>query len=297
MNLALNIVALYGTWLNADRRRHAWQQVLEVMDEIMARVERLNDAGSLSHTAMIQAQSKYDIARAEMFSSQAEVESAIASLSQMVGVRLQPELMKQALVEIPDLVDLDIPRTREDLLETLARHSPQIIRARTEVAIATAQGRVQQSQIMPEVFLTLERDQVPGGESDNRAYVGVRSALGAGLSYTSSKNAAEATIKAAQNGLQAAERQVLQELSSAGELYRASQRRAESLEKAIDSLQHYYESVNRQFAATGKSTYEVMNAVYDYGLHRGFLADVEARMFKNGWKYQLLLNGFSALEQ
>ena len=297
MNLALNMVELYGTWFNADRRRHSWQQTLKVMDDIMQRVKRLNDAGSLSDTALIQAQSKYDISRAEMFSAEAEVESAVAGLSQMIGVTLQPSLMKQGLVAIPDIVDLEIPKSREDLLETMAAHSPQIVRARTEVAIAEAQARIQKSEVMPEVFLVLERDQVPGAKSDNRAYVGVRSSFGAGLSYGSAGSAAQSVIKAAREGLRAAERQVLQQVSSAGELYRASDRRAESLEKAIHSLKHYYESINRQFAATGKSTYEVMNAVYDYGLHQGFLADAESRMFKNGWKYQLLLNGFSALEQ
>lgn len=297
MNLAMNIIGLYTTWYNADRRRQSWHDTIKVMDGIMKRVRRLNDAGSLSDTAVIQAQSKYDIARAEMFSAEAEVESAIASLSQMVGVTLQPHLMKQSLVVIPDIDQGDVPTERKELLTALANHSPQIIRARTEVALATAQVRMKESEIMPEVYLTLERDQVYGAESDNRAYIGVRSNFGAGLSYGSGRSAAISMVRAAREGLYAAERLVLQQLSSAGELYRASSRRADSLSDAIVSLQHYYESINRQFAATGKSTYEVMNAVYDYGLHESFLADAEARMFQNGWNYQLLLNGFSVLEQ
>ena len=295
LDLALSIVSQYGTWLNAYTSRAQWQEILQVLNTLLDRVDRIRAAGSMSDTEANQAYAIRDNVEAEMLLAEANAESALASLSQMIDTRLNAELMHQnklMIMEVPSDIDIN----SKDFLDSVRQVSPSFARAQAEVAAAEAAIKNTQAEIWPQVFLRAEHIRVFGDEDDNRIFIGVNGSTGAGLSLSSNVDAASQGLLAAKTQLLSVERQLRQQLASAQSRYRGNVKREQSLIKLLRSSEKYFDSVNRLFSGSGTSSIDVLEAAQALGEIQTQLTEARTTMFIEGWNFRLLSDGFHALD-
>jgi len=166
-----------------------------------------------------------------------------------------------------------------DLAQALYRalaHSPTLRRLRFEGQAANADIDSKRSAAMPQLSLRLESSQ--GSLSDNRALLVLLAQPGAGLSARSGVDAALARREATRQALDAAQREVRQQVTLDWNDWTASRARMDNAEHARSTSAEVSESYARQYTAGRKTWLDVLNAVREATQAELALVDATSQM-------------------
>lgn len=290
--LAENVIEGYGKWLSAYLGMRAWQQGLEDHEALLQQVEKRVRQGVSARIDLALAQGRVASTEAEFIASKDAVYMALQELSQLTS----SELLNGDLVNTISEPMIGLP---QDSVIAALTHSPKVKLAEAEVRLAQHQLQEQAAQIKPEVYLRAEHRINDFTTADttprSRVFVGVSGSTGAGLSWQSQQQTAEATLRARQASLMASQQAVEQRIDSLATNVDSLQRRLASLTNAMVTTSAVAESYSRQFLAGRKSWQEVMNSAREEVQMQVQIVDLEAAYLVASWRMGLFVEGLAGV--
>jgi outer membrane protein, adhesin transport system len=290
--IALQVVQGYGEWLGAHLKSQAYDKSIKEHSRLRDQIRRRIDQGLASDVDEALASGRLDAVAAELSSVRVQKSTALTRLAQLLGRKVDDsELAAQP--EGP----LAIARRGDALqLERDAQlHSPAVIRAHAQVQVQRAIVGEREADLRPEVYLRVERQygNYSNGSAStaNRAFLGVSSRFGAGLSSFSSAQSAKALLLASESEVDVQKRvvssQVLTDLALADQL----ESRIASLKASQVFAGQVFDSYVRQYLVGRKAWLEVMNANRELAQGEVQIADSTANLVMVTWRLAVYTKG------
>jgi len=290
--LAEQVIESYGKWLSAYLRVRVWQKSLDDHESLSKQVEKRVLQGVSARIDLALAEGRVAATEAEFIASKDALYIAVQELSQLTS----EELFNGDLV---DAISKPISDTSSNGVLMALTMSPRLKLAEAEVRLARHQLSKQQAKLKPEIYLRAEHlindFNTAGTTPRSRIFVGMSGSTGAGLSMLSQQQAAEATLRAMQARLKAAQQSVEQSLDSLMTNEDSIQRRLQSLTSAMATTEAVADSYGRQFLAGRKSWQEVMNAAREEVQMLVQVADLQAAYLVISWRRTLLVEGLAGV--
>lgn len=285
---ALRVTQAYGEWLSAHQKAQAYAQGLQLQERLTEQVRRRIEEGQAAPSDQALADGRRASLRADLKQAQVQAQGALARLSSLSGLLLDPAQLADSLASPWPLPDVSL----QQLLLQAEENSPVLGRLQAQVMVLEASARELQARTKPELQARLEWQ---SGNNFNqstavhaRAYVGMSTQLGAGLSSLSAVADALARRDAAQADWQAqrlalAEQMTTDHLMVSG----APQRRADLL-SALKATEGVVQSWGRQYLAGRKTWQDLMNSVREEVQLRAQIADFDASQLVATWRIALM---------
>lgn len=293
--LALRVLQAWSEALAAQGKVVAYEQSRDMHARLLALVERRTREGASARADIDLARSRLDTTEADLAMAYSQREVALDKLRLLTGRPVTVNMPSSGATRPPP-----IHAAALDKLLVMAREqSPQLAKARAQSKGAEAEIALAQAALSPEVYLRAERQYgnsyTPNQDPQNRVFLGVSMALGAGLSTLSGIEAARARQRAAQEDIQTQQLAVDEQVQSDATLARTSEQRRVSLERVRQSSADVYASWERQFLAGRKQWQDLMNAAREQAQNDALLADTLAALQLTSWRLALLTQGVDAV--
>ncbi len=169
-----------------------------------------------------------------------------------------------------------LPSDLTSAIELALKRSPTLQRLEFEAQAANADIDSKRSAYMPQLALRLESTQ--GSISDNRILLVLQAQPGAGLSARSGVSAALARRDSTRQALEAAQRDVRQQLALDWNEWTAARSRVDNAEQVRSTSAEVSESYARQYTAGRKTWLDVLNAVREATQAELALVDAKSQM-------------------
>jgi len=292
-----------------ERRLEITQRVIAAYLEALRQQGRREhaDAGLREHEALLEmirrrvaqeVSSRADERLAEARYQQAATErsfiiqgqrSAAAQLAQLVGEVVPVQALAWDGVE-PLAVPGEGIETLQAATDAALAHAPVLARLAQDERAAAAELQQRRAVVMPQLVLRVEQA-VGGGAPQSRAMLVLQAQPGAGLSALSGVSAATARREGARRALEAAQREVREQVELAWNDWAAARERLEMARRASDINAEVSESYARQFVIGRKSWVEVLNAVRESIQARYLVADARSQVAAAGLRLRALTGG------
>ena len=285
--LAIRVVQVYGDWLSAYRKRLAYQvgqaQHLSLRDQVARRIHE----GQAAASDLALAQGRLTSLEADMALAVTQEEVSLMRLSQLLGQHVSAHYLNDQSAQI-------LPQ-HEGLSQLLAQahdNSPSLMRARSNILVQSAAIAETKSATLPEVSLRLEQQHgnfnYAGGPVQTRAFVGVSSKLGAGLSTVSVIREAVQRHASALAEIQVQQRNLTEQIMSDHALLMSSHARRKALEISVAQADEVLASWDRQYLAGRKSWQDLMNSAREQLQVKAQLADLEGSQLVASWRLAIM---------
>ena len=290
--IALQVVQGYGEWLGAQLKSQAYEKSLKEHHRLRDQIRRRIEQGLASDVDEALASGRLDAVAAELSSVRVQKNTALTRLSQLLGRRVD-EAELAARAESPLVVDR---RSDARQLERDAQaHSPAVIKAQAQGQLQRVVVAEREADLHPEVYLRLERQYGNFSNSSastaNRAFLGVSSRFGAGLSTLSNAQSAKALLLATESEVEVQRRavstQVLTDLALADQL----ESRIASLKTSQVFAGQVFDSYVRQYLVGRKAWLEVMNANRELAQGEVQIAESNANLVVVTWRLAIYTKG------
>lgn len=293
--LALRVLQAWSEALAAQAKVLAYEQSRDVHARLLGLVERRTHEGASAQADIDLARSRLDGTEADLAMVMAQLQTAQDKLVLLVGRPV-------ASLSLTRSADARSPWSSSTLAAWLAaarEHSPQLAKARAQVLAAQADIDLAKAALSPEVYLRAERQygssSVAGQALQNRFFVGVSSAIGAGLSSLSGVDDALARHSAAIAELATQQLALEEQVLSDATLVRTASARRSRLERARQSAADVSASWERQFLAGRKQWQDLMNAAREQTQNDVQLADAMTTQVLTDWRLTVLTQGLDAV--
>ena len=292
--LAERTIQAWSEALVAMRKLEAQGKSLSRHQSLLAMVERRFSEGASAQADVALARSRIQTLQAEVVLLTAQRDSAMDKLRLLTGQSLQPADLA-ANQPVPQVWQVGLPR----LLDVARAHNPQLQRARSQADAAMATVGVAKSSLMPEVVLRFEHQRGSFSQvsaaNNNRLFVGLSTALGAGLSTFSGVDVAVAEHAAALEDIAVQDQALSEQVQLDFTLVQAAQGRLEGLGSANRASVEVLDSYERQFLAGRKQWLDLMNAAREQAQSESQLADALGALQLSGWRLALWTAGVDRL--
>ncbi|CAD5371035.1 conserved exported hypothetical protein [Rubrivivax sp. A210] len=283
LQLVMRVIQAYGEWAAAHDKQKIYATGLVLHQQMKDMVVRRVQEGQSAPSDQILAEERLAMLEADALASGTQKQTAMLKLTQLAGRPvLEPELAQRAATAHP------LAHTLEQLLRQAQDSSPTLARYR---AIAQSQASLvaeRQADQWPEVYARLERQfgnySAPGRAPVTRAFIGLSTRFGAGLSTQSSiaeargqQDAALAEIEVQRLGLQ---EQVMVDHTV---LVQSDARRL-ALQQGAAKSQLVQQSWDRQFLSGRKTWQDLMNSAREHIQLETQMADLEATRLVAFWR-------------
>lgn len=293
--LALRVIQAWSEALVARQKLLAYEASRSTHLRLLELVQRRHGEGVSAQADVALASSRLNTLQSELEAALAQRNTALDRLRSLTGLKLGDDVM-------PEARTLPVPNrdpALDALLASVRALSPQMARARAQVRAAEAEIEVARAVLSPELYLRVERQfgsflqaqQAPL----NRAFVGLSTALGGGLSSLSGIDAALARHRAALEELQAQQLVLDEQVQADHTLAQAAQTRRAGLEAARQAASDVSDSYERQFLAGRKQWLDLMNAAREQAQSDVQLADAIGAQQLANWRLALLSRGVDDL--
>ena len=280
--LALKAVQAWADWHLAQLRLKVQQQSVQAHERLMQMVRRRVDEGASAPSELSLTQARMDQAQAQQQSYAAQEAVARVRLTQLIG-RSVSVLDKAEVVHAPQIC------AEADLQDQVLQASAALQKVRAQQQAQLHEILERKGDLMPEVYLRLERSDSPGSFgagsiTNHRVYVGLNSRLGAGLSNLTVLQGLEKRRDALAAEYEATERNVWESVQTEHAQWRALQMRLPQLRSAAIASQQTMQAWDRQFLAGKRSWIEVMNAAREEAQAQIDVADATAGEIGAQWR-------------
>ncbi len=297
--LALRVIQAWSEAAAAQGKVVAYEQSRDVHARLLGLVERRTREGASAQADIDLARSRLDGTDADLATAHAQRDTALDKLRLLTGRPLSAGELGNKLGDMKTVHSPAIAASLTDQLAAARAQSPQIAKARAQSQVAQAEVAVAKSALSPEVYLRAERQygnfSLPGQDPQNRIFIGLTSAFGAGLSSLSGVDAARARQRAAEEDIQTQQLAVDEQVQGDAVLAQTAEARRRSLERARASAGDVSASWERQFLAGRKQWQDLMNAAREQTQADVQLADAIATRQLTGWRLAVLTRGVDAV--
>lgn len=292
--LALRTIQTWGEWKAGQQKVQALRDSLQTHQRLYELIKRRVQGGLSAEADEVLAQSRLDQTQAELTIAQAQLTTALARFEQLTGQKLESQQLGIFSVQA-----VDANEELSALLERAWQRSPQNARLQAQVKQYEMDVQIRRAQTMPEVYARAEHQQgsfsANGLSSSNRFFIGLSATPGAGLSVISGVDAAQARLQAAQGEIDAARRNLIEQVSLEHISALTQQQRLRSLSSGLRWIRAMVDSWDRQFLAGRKTWVEVMNAARELAQAHTALAEVEVALVVASWRLAVLSEGVPAI--
>lgn len=217
-----------------------------------------------------QADARLSQATADRLQTQRLIEAARLALEQAMGRSRVGELAAPPAVSLTQW-------SESSLLEAALAYAPERKRLLMQVETAEAQIALARAQIMPTLVAGYQSQlgTLQVGQERSRAYLGLQFQSGAGLSSLSAVQVAIARKLAAQDAIEAHDRQLTQTVRSAWSESKTLAAQLEPVRALLGGSDEIVASYLRQFQVGRKNWLDVLNAQREKTQAYNSLADIE----------------------
>ena len=291
-DLAIRVVQIYADWAGALFKRQAFEKSLTIHQTLQAQILRRISGGVSPRSDLTLLQGRAQQTRADLSAANAQEQTALARLSQLLGKTLQTRDLTASMSTA-----LPLEHSALELMQLAQTKSPSVQKLLAQSRIAEEDINELRAVLMPEVYLRLESQYgsftLPGSPNVNRLFVGVTSRFGAGLSSFSQLSGAKARLDAALADVDGARislgEQILADYAQAD----AGSARLASLIASLESSDGIALAWGRQFIAGRKTWLDVMNAARELAQLEAQIADARSSQLLLTWRLSITGRGLN----
>lgn len=293
-DICKRIINLYADWLKAWLKVQALEESVRLHERLASMITRRFDQGVSAGVDRDLGASRLMQAKAELDTQRSLEESALTSLSELVGnVIDRKSLMgspaKQALV----------PR-RVEGISRAQMQSVTVQKYKYEAEAAEQEAKEIRSQTLPQLSLQAQRQignaYYPGSQGFNAVGLVVNYVPGGGLSNIVGANAAVERARAARYQIDTAKRELSDRLNADYNEYEFALLRKESLRQSANLSGDISASYDRQYMAGRKSWLDLMNAVREQAQTKMQVADAEGSLVASSRRLMVYIDGVALYE-
>ena len=287
-------VQMTGAWQNmisAFERRKVAQLTLERLKGYQAQMRRRVDAEASPRIDLELADSRLLQTEVEYTSAQASLQVALTRLEQFSGEfnlmsRLQDARYPSTLMETSSFSQ----QLKDADWRSIASEHPLAVKARIEVVQVQRRLDAKEAEALPQVFVRVFKpigDIPTSKDTSTTTFLGMRYSPGAGFATYAEAKAIATRIDGAQQAVEAAIRDMQQNLQNDAEEFTNARLRLGALEKSVASSALVLESYQRQFQAGRKQWQDLLNQVRELAQNQYALADAQASMIGSMHRLQI----------
>lgn len=294
--LALRLVQAWGEWQSAQGRQQAQQAGLLHHERLLRQVQRRLEEGQAAASDLGLAEGRLAALRADLAQATLQEAAARERLALLSGQRLEPG----ALAVQSGLPVLPVGAgAGTDLLQQVQRTSPALARLQAQWRTQQAAVAELEASLKPELSARLERQQgsfsVAGAAAQTRAFVGLATQFGPGLSSLSAVTEALRRQESVQAEVEAQRLALAEQVASDWPLLAAAPARRADLVRAIGSAASVLQSWDRQYLAGRKTWQDLMGAAREQVQAQVQLVEFDAARLVAAWRLAWLAGGSEAL--
>lgn len=271
--LALKVIAASSEALRLHARQAHAQSSVGEHEKLLAMIHRrvMQEVSPMADQRLAESR-LYSTVNELSITTQGK-QNALAQLGQLTGQTVTDiDAVGFAETAGPD----GLPNDLATAIELALKRSPTLQRLDFEAQAANADIDSKRSAYMPQLALRLESTQ--GSVSDNRILLVLQAQPGAGLSARSGVSAALARRESTRQALEAAQRDVRQQLALDWNEWTAARSRVDNAEQVRSTSAEVSESYARQYTAGRKTWLDVLNAVREATQAELALVDAKSQM-------------------
>jgi adhesin transport system outer membrane protein len=292
-DLAVRVVQVYADWLGAYLKIQTFEKSLRAHQTLQAQINRRIAGGTSPRSDLTLLLGRAQQTEADLSAAQAQAQSALGRLSQMLGSPVQPERLAQSLG-----VPLGLGSSAQDLLQQAQAHNPGVLKLLAQARVAEGEVAERQADLKPEVYLRAESQygsyNTPGSPTQNRIFVGVSSHFGAGLSTMTQVSGAQARYDSALADVDSARLSLGEQVQSDYAQAETGQVRLAALVASLGSSDDIARAWNRQFIAGRKTWLDVMNAAREQAQLEAQIADAKSSQLLLSWRLAIVGRGLES---
>lgn len=256
-DVAFKVVSAYAGWLRAHKKIDALKFSVKRHEFYYDMIQRRSLAGVASMADRDLAMSRLDQARADLQTQISAMNSAIASLEQLVAMPVSDGTLKfSSPAALPE---------RKTVLAQSLDQSVVLARHRYEAEAAEAEAGEIRAQALPQLSFQASRQignpYVPGLQSYNSYGLVVQYTPGSGLGSVATASGAYKRAESVKIQTEAAKRELLDTLNTELNEYESSKTKTPVLAQSAKLSDDLMDSYTRQYIAGRKSWLDLMNAV------------------------------------
>lgn len=291
--LALRIIQAYAEWHGGAFRRLAYEKSLRSHLRLRQQILRRIQEGVSPKTDLTLVDGRVEQTRGELIAAQVQQSTALSRLSQILGRPvLEDELM--AVVARPLAIG-----AAQEMAESAQEVNPVVARMVATAQMQRLEIDERRADLSPEVYLRLERQygnfSFRGAQPENRAFFGVSTRFGAGLSALSGVDVARSRYEASLADIDGARVALTDQVYADQLQVESGNGRLLALNASLSLAEATSQAWDRQFLAGQKSWLDVMNAVREVAQVETQIADVNSAQLLMTWRLVLFAKGLDAL--
>jgi adhesin transport system outer membrane protein len=296
-DLALRVLQFYADWYGALLKRQAYEKSLAAHQGLQEQINRRIAGGVSPQSDLTLLLGRKQQTEADLFAAQAQEQTALGRLAQLLGHALLPNALGSA-VAAPQALG----PSAEVLLAQAQTLSPAVIKLQAQAQAAEAEITTAKADLMPEVYLRAESQygsySAPNVANQNRFFVGLSSRFGAGLSSLTQVSGAQARYQAALADIDSTRLSLGEQIQADYAQAQSGQTRLVALQASLEAADNITKAWSRQFVAGRKTWPDVMNAVRELAQLEAQIADARASQLLLSWRLAIVGRGLeSALLQ
>lgn len=281
-NLALKVIDAYSSWYGSYLRKESYKKSKEEHSLLHNRLERRIKQGLSSSSDLNLANSRLDQAKAGLNAAIIQHKNSLFRLEEFLGISLDAEAL------IKDFNIIKFGSNLEKLKKQALLISPQIKQTKAEGLVVKAELKQGYSRLYPSINLKLERQwgnfNIKDAKTENRIFVELNSAFGAGLSNFSQVKRIKNRYKSLQEKIKEEKSKVAQQIKLDWHSSLSLKRQEALLKSSLLNTESVRKSYYRQFLAGRKSWQEVMNSIREVSQLESQLSGVYTEMISTHWR-------------
>jgi adhesin transport system outer membrane protein len=281
--LALRVIQSYGDWIAAFEKQKVYLSGLSLHRQMKEMVVRRVQEGLSAHSDQILAEERLALLEADALASASQKRTALLKLSQLAGLSVN----ELSLAQAPTSTRLnDSPLAT--LLQLVDSHSPTLARYRAVARMQLSAVIERKADVWPEIYARVERQygnfSIAGLQTVNRAFVGVATRFGAGLSTQTAIAEAMGQHEAALAEIEVQRLSLQEQVMVDHTMLMDSETRRIALKEGAAKSRQVLQSWDRQFFSGRKSWQDLMNSAREQIQMEVQIADLEAARLIASWR-------------
>lgn len=293
-DISKRLISAYTEWLKAWLKIQAYEENVKVHEKLVGLIARRYDQGVASGADKDLGYSRLHQAQAELDSQRSQEETALTSISELVGepIRRQDLVSKLARHVV-------LPKRKEGL-EKAKANSVSVQRNKFEAEAAEQEAKEIRAQALPQVSFQAQRQignaYYPGAQGFDAYGLVVSYAPGGGLSSIASASAAMERARAATLQVETTMRELTDKLNSEYNEYEFAMLKKDNLQRSVNLSGDISASYDRQYLVGRRSWLDLMNAVRERAQNRVQLADAEGSLLGSSRRLLVYIDGTQQFE-
>ncbi|WP_341686264.1 TolC family protein [Limnohabitans sp.] len=291
IQLGLRIVQAYGEWWAAEHKHQALENSLAIHTELKRQISHRAQQGASAQGEVTLSTARLEQLRAEVQNTRTQGAVALTRLQELSSQGLSISSLKASYTPAPVIDTL----FEEALHAQAIEQAPILERLKAQQAIVVHEREEKAATRWPEIYVRAEHQagsaDTPQAFSGNRVFIGLTASTGAGLSLSKQMDSLLQRERAIEAEVEAAHRNLREQIQTEVLWLRASQDRITSLALHVQASQSIQEAYARQFNAGRKTWIDVMNAARELTQAHVQIAEAQAMALTAAWRLHILTRG------